>query len=325
MSTKYRIRFSHTALFIALAILLAMCMVGFTAPSRTLTVVADGETHRVHTSARTVRGILADAHIALGKADRVVADRKDLAEGAVLTVKRAKTVVIRDGMQHKEVTVAADTAEEAVIAAGYSPDAYVTLIPAATPVTEQSVIPVGKYTATEETVEEAVPFRNVQQPNDRMRVGEERVISQGRDGKRTVTYRVLHIGNRVVGRQEMAQTVLTEPIDRVAEVGTRDMVETSRGAERFTKVIRMEATAYHPMDGDGRGITYSGIPARRGVVAVDPNVVPIGTRVYVPGYGEAVAADTGGAIIGNRIDLCMESYDECYAFGRQAVDVYVLN
>lgn len=62
MSTKYRIRFSHTALLIALAILLAMCMVGFTAPPRTLTVVADGETHRVHTSARTVRGILADAH-----------------------------------------------------------------------------------------------------------------------------------------------------------------------------------------------------------------------------------------------------------------------
>lgn len=325
MSTKYRIRFSHTALLIALAILLAMCMVGFTAPPRTLTVVADGETHRVHTSARTVRGILADAHVALGKADRVVADRNDLAEGAVLTVKRAKTVVIRDGIQRKEVTVAADTAEEAVVAAGYSPDIYVTLIPAATPITAQSVIPVGKYTATEETVEEVVPFRNVQQPNDRMRVGEERVISEGRDGKRTVTYRVLHIGDRVVGRREMAQTVLTEPIDRVTEVGTRDMVETSRGAERFTKVIRMEATAYHPMDGDGRGITYSGIPARRGVVAVDPNVVPIGTRVYVPGYGEAVAADTGGAIIGNRIDLCMESYDECYAFGRQAVDVYVLN
>ncbi|MDU2184171.1 MAG: 3D domain-containing protein, partial [Negativicoccus succinicivorans] len=86
-----------------------------------------------------------------------------------------------------------------------------------------------------------------------------------------------------------------------------------------------EATAYHPMDGDGRGITASGMKAGYGVVAVDPNVIPMGTRVFVPGYGEAIAADTGGAIIGNRIDLCMETYDECYQYGRRNVEVYVLD
>lgn len=64
--------------------------------------------------------------------------------------------------------------------------------------------------------------------------------------------------------------------------------------------------------------------ARPGVVAVDPNVIPLGSRLYIPGYGMAIAADTGGAIRGNRIDLLMDSYDAAMNFGRQSVEVYVL-
>ena len=85
----------------------------------------------------------------------------------------------------------------------------------------------------------------------------------------------------------------------------------------------MTATAYHPTDGDGRGITATGTKAGYGTVAVDPRVIPLGSAVYVPGYGSAVAADTGGAIIGHRIDLCMETFAECFDFGEQPVAVYV--
>lgn len=92
----------------------------------------------------------------------------------------------------------------------------------------------------------------------------------------------------------------------------------------YADVLTMEATAYLPTDGDGYGITATGIPATYGVAAVDPYVIPLGTRLYIPGYGEAIAADTGGAIIGYRIDLCMESYDECMEFGRRNVTVYIL-
>lgn len=102
-------------------------------------------------------------------------------------------------------------------------------------------------------------------------------------------------------------------------------VMTSRGAERYRSVLTMEATAYLPTDGGGSGITATGLMAGRGIVAVDPDVIPLGSRLYIPGYGEAVAADTGGAIYGNRIDLCMESYGEAMAFGRRDVTVYVLN
>ena len=93
---------------------------------------------------------------------------------------------------------------------------------------------------------------------------------------------------------------------------------------RYVREYDMEATAYLPTDGDGNGITASGMLAERGVVAVDTDVIPLGTRLYIPGYGMAIAGDTGGAIYGERIDLCMESYGEAMEFGRRWVKVYVL-
>ncbi len=93
---------------------------------------------------------------------------------------------------------------------------------------------------------------------------------------------------------------------------------------RFKNRMIMEASAYTPFDDGQSGITASGIPAKRGIVAVDPRVVPLGTRVYVPGYGVAIAADTGGAIKGSKIDLCIEDYNEAIRFGRRKVEVYIL-
>ena len=93
----------------------------------------------------------------------------------------------------------------------------------------------------------------------------------------------------------------------------------------YTAIMSMEATAYLPSDGGGSGITAIGIPATYGVVAVDPSIIPLGSRLYIPGYGTAIAADTGGAIYGYRIDLCMESYAEAMDFGRRVVTVYILD
>ena len=93
---------------------------------------------------------------------------------------------------------------------------------------------------------------------------------------------------------------------------------------RYSSVMSMEATAYLPTDGSAEGLTAMGIPATYGIVAVDPRIIPLGTKVYIPGYGEALAADTGGAIKGYKIDLCMETYEECMNFGRRDITVYVL-
>ena len=114
-----------------------------------------------------------------------------------------------------------------------------------------------------------------------------------------------------------------EEVATVEEV-PENVVETAQGYLPYSQVMSMEATAYLPTDGNGAGLTAMGIPATYGVVAVDPDVIPLGSRVYIPGYGEALAADTGGAIYGYRIDLCMEDYWQAMDFGRREITVFVL-
>lgn len=101
--------------------------------------------------------------------------------------------------------------------------------------------------------------------------------------------------------------------------------ETHNYLQQTELVYSMEATAY---DGYGMGgLTATGVIIRNSsdkIIAVDPSVIPLGSRVYVDGYGEAIAADTGGDIVGNRIDLNM-SESEAVQFGRQTVQLTILN
>ncbi len=90
------------------------------------------------------------------------------------------------------------------------------------------------------------------------------------------------------------------------------------------RTMIMRATAYSPQEPGLDDHTASGLPARYGVVAVDPTVIPLGTRLLVEGYGEAIAGDTGSAIKGMRIDLCFDTLAECEAYGVRMVRVTVL-
>lgn len=92
----------------------------------------------------------------------------------------------------------------------------------------------------------------------------------------------------------------------------------------YSRVVRVEATAYSSMESGMGAYTATGTLCRRGVIATDPNFIPLGTRVFIPGYGYAVAEDTGGAIVGNVIDVAFDTVGECYEWGRQYIDIYIL-
>ena len=93
----------------------------------------------------------------------------------------------------------------------------------------------------------------------------------------------------------------------------------------YGRVMYVEATAYSSQD-PGLGLyTARGNLVGHGIISVDPSVIPLGTRIYIPGYGEAVADDTGGAIIGNRIDIAFDTYEEAINFGRQNIKIYILD
>ncbi len=91
------------------------------------------------------------------------------------------------------------------------------------------------------------------------------------------------------------------------------------------RFLIMRATAYSPEEPGLSDTTASGLKAQYGVVAVDPSVIPLGTRLFIDGYGHAIAADTGGAIKGNRIDLCFNTLEEVTAFGWRTVRVEILD
>lgn len=159
---------------------------------------------------------------------------------------------------------------------------------------------------------------------DTLPKGEEKVLQEGTVGLDEVEEEIHYKQGDVIDTKELQRKRITPMQPKVVQVGTRE-VEVSRSYDRVREVITMEATAYLPTDGGGDGITATGIRARHGVVAVDPNVIPLGTRVYIPGYGEAIAADTGGDIVGNRIDVVLEDYGSAMQFGRCTVDVYILS
>lgn len=89
--------------------------------------------------------------------------------------------------------------------------------------------------------------------------------------------------------------------------------------------MTMNASAYSAYDPGNSHYTFGGTYLRKGIIAVDPTVIPLGTRVYIPGYGYAIADDIGGAIKGNRIDMAFETHREAMQFGRQQVTVYIVD
>jgi len=105
---------------------------------------------------------------------------------------------------------------------------------------------------------------------------------------------------------------------------TRDGSSVSRG-----RTLTMVATAYDPCYQCNYPYygapSYIGLPLAKGIIAVDPNVIPMGSRLYVEGYGEGIAADQGGAIKGNRIDLCFATHQLALDFGMKTVKVTILD
>ena len=126
---------------------------------------------------------------------------------------------------------------------------------------------------------------------------------------------------KVKGEKAEIQNLLSEIKKRIAQIQPSGLTLVGEWD--------MIATAYHAFgkggnDISGNGITAIGLRARKGIVAVDPKVIPLGTKLYIPGYGEALAADTGGRIKGSRIDLCFESLEECFRFGIRKIKIYLV-
>lgn len=183
------------------------------------------------------------------------------------------------------------------------------------------------------------PFKTIKNKNKELTHKQSKILVQGVNGKNKVKCKEYYAGDKLIKEEIIHVETIVKPIDQVFEEGTKDVFINDRGDFTARKAIKMVATAYEAgprstgkRPGDkGYGITASGARAKRGTVAVDPRVIPLGTKLYVksltpgvPDYGFAIAQDTGGAIKGNKIDLFMDTVWECLQFGRRPVMVYIL-
>lgn len=203
--------------------------------------------------------------------------------------------------------------------------------------------------------ESTIPFEKETKDTNNLDKGVTKVVQKGKEGLKHTYVKNKYVNGKLVSSETEKEEVVEKAVNHIVHRGTRvpkrevatasrggssrrTSGDASRGSFNARRSVVMEATAYDlsyqstgKRPGDKYyGITASGMKARRGVVAVDPRVIPLGTRLYVESldgtkdYGYCIAGDTGGAIKGNRIDLFLDSAAEVWRFGRRKVKVHIL-
>lgn len=187
----------------------------------------------------------------------------------------------------------------------------------------------------EETNTEIIPFAITTKKTNSLNKGESSIETPGENGEKEVTKCVKYVNGNPSQAEVLSERVLKEPVAQVKLIGTKpkangkvviqdgSITDENGNVYRYSKVITGSCTAYTAKDG---ARTATGAVARRGLVAVNKNQIPYGTKLYVPGYGICTAADTGGAMLDGRtlVDVYMDSESECRCFGRRNLPVYVL-
>lgn len=239
-------------------------------------------------------------------------------ENYEMTVKKVYDLIV-DGKTYEVFTgksVTKDILAEKQIVLGPEDKVY----PALDEVVEDEikVVRVSKETIEEEKV---IPFEIEKRESEDLYQGETRVIQKGQNGREKKIYEVILEDGQEKVRNFVKSVLVKEPVKQVVAYGTRQTVSRGGSSINFKKALSMTATAYTHTGNK----TYTGVWPSVGIVAVDPKVIPLHTKLYIDGYGYATAMDIGSAIKGNRIDLFFDTKAEALKWGRRKVQVFILD
>lgn len=289
---------------------------------KSVTIKADDRVIAQNTFKKTVGEVLKANNIQINPHDQVIPGLETkVKENTVITVIRAFPVtVVADGQSREIISIPKKVAnvlqqakvtlgEKDLVSADLNDLTYKGQVIKVTRVAEKTI-----------EITNTIPFGREYTSDNNLEAGLTRTVSRGNLGRARQLVKVTYHDGKEAKREILLSEVVRQPVNEVIARGT--ITSVSRGGLRldFQRALIAEATAYTY---SGRRTATGKNPAV-GMVSVDPAVIPLGSRLYVEGYGYATAADRGSSIKGNKIDVFLESKDACRKWGRRPVKVYVL-
>lgn len=318
--------------------------------AKKITITVDGEEQSIHTTSDQVSEVLAEAKVNVTEHDKLLpALNAKVGSDSNINIEKAFQVTLIDGVNEKKIwstsTTVADFLNQQAIQMNELDRVEQRMEDVLIP---NAVIQVVRIEKVTDVVEATTNFAVETRKDKDLLKGKEKIVQEGKKGLIKRTYETISKNGKPALRILKSEKVVNVPTKKVIAVGTKVITASvSRGTARSKettstasasnssaapsggKEFYVSATAYTAHCNGCTGITATGInllanPGLK-VIAVDPSVIPLGSKVWVEGYGYAVAGDTGGAIKGMKIDLFMPSTDQAFGYGRKQVRVKVLN
>lgn len=328
---------------LATAVVCTTVLLSQTVFAKNTFVITDGKQVKVHTTYSSDPTVVLDeAGFTLGQAD--IVEAKPGADSTQITVTRGMTVSVNHCGKELRWVSYGETVQELfqrngiVLTEDLGVDASLDA-----QVHDGMMIVIDRTVTTMDSYRVCVPFETIYQETDLLKKGTEVVLTEGKPGQKDCTAVVTYLNGLETERKILTEEVTTEPVNRVVAVGTGNgtkkngkpiigdgvIIAGNGDVLTFTHRDTFTATSYCRTCVGGK-ITATGTVTRVGAIAVDPKVIPYGTRMFIVTkdgkyiYGVATAEDCGGSIKGKRLDLFYETKAESLAFGIRECDVYFL-
>lgn len=303
--------------------------------AKEIIISVDGNQSSIWTTEKRVKNILEEANIEVAEHDEISLSL-DTEVGAdhKIDIQKAFQLTLVDGLEERQVwstsTTVANFLKQQGITLGEYDRIGKSMEEVIAPDDRIAVVRVEKVT---DVVEESIDFAIEKKTDSSLLKGKEKVVTTGKKGTVERTFEVVKENGQVVSKTLQKENVVKKPTKQVVAVGTKvitaSVSRNNSAAPSNGKEFYVTATAYTANCSGCSGVTATGLNLKANpsskVIAVDPSVIPLGSKVWVEGYGYAIAADTGGAIKGNKIDVFISSKSQAASWGRKKVRIKVLN
>ncbi len=333
-------------------------------PAFQVTLSVNGKDQQVWSTQETVKGFLEGQNIKLKEHDDMSVSLDDeLKEDMTIAVDKAFKVAVNDGGKQNDIWTTSTTVAGFLEQQNIQLGELDRVEPGKDEnVKANSIINVIRVEKVTDVVEETIDYATIKKNDSSMQKGTEKVVEDGHEGKQEKHYEVVLENGKEVSRELKKTDVVKKSSDKIVAVGTQVIMQTAvktssessttptkstkssskpepaadvkkpepkAKSEPAGKVLNVSTTAYTANCTGCSGITSTGFNLKSNpnakVIAVDPSVIPLGSKVFVEGYGTAIAADTGGAIKGNKIDVFFSSKSQAYAWGNKTVQITILD